>query len=277
MFSPYYAWARGRNGGAAAALEHCAINVALYSSARGEGRWAMTERGRASVHCEATALSIGPSRMRWDGDALVVDIDEVTVPMPSRLRGRVRLHPQSLADRSFALDAAGLHRWRPIAPRARVEVEFDKPAVHWKGTGYMDTNAGARPLGADFAHWSWSRGARSQGRCAVLYDVTRRDGSTAALALDFDANGEATAFDAPPPAALSRSGWGVDRITRCDAGTLPVLRRGFENAPFYARSLLDTTLLGERMTCMHESLSLERFDTAWCRAMLPFRMPRALR
>ena len=277
MFSPYYAWARRREGGACDALAHCAINVALYGPARGAGRWAMTERGRASVHREAAALAIGPSRMQWDGDALVIDIDEMTAPVPSRLRGRVRLHPQSLAASSFALDAAGLHRWQPIAPRARVEVEFTRPAVRWQGHGYMDSNTGARPLEADFAHWTWSRGTRPHGHGTVLYDVTRRDGSTASLALDFDATGRATRVEAPPLSSLARSGWRIDRVTRCDAGAVPTLQRSFEDAPFYARSLVATTLLGERMTCMHESLSLERFDTTWCRAMLPFRMPRALR
>ncbi|WP_218668958.1 carotenoid 1,2-hydratase [Variovorax sp. KK3] len=277
MFSPYYAWARLRHGGTADPLDHCAINVALYGESRGEGRWAMTERRRTSVHRDATALHVGASCMRWDGDALVIDIDELTAPVPSRLRGRVRVHPQALAQRSFDLDAAGRHRWRPIAPCARVEIAFERPSLRWQGTGYVDSNTGERPLEADFTRWSWSRSALGHRRCAVLYDPVRRDGTNALLALDFDAQGDAAAFDAPPPAPLPRTGWRLDRATRCDAGAAPALRRTLEDAPFYARSLIETTLLGERAVAVHESLSLARLDTPWCRAMLPFRMPRALR
>lgn len=277
VFSPYYAWARRRQGGVADPLDHCALNLALYGPARGDGRWAMTERRRASVQRDATTLAIGPSRMRWDGDALVVDIDETCAPLPSRLRGQVRLHPHALAQRSFALDTAGRHRWRPVAPSARVEVAFTHPGLRWQGGGYMDSNSGERPLEADFERWTWSRSARGQGRCAVLYDVARRDGSTALLALDFDAQGRATGFDAPPTAVLPRSGWRMERSTRCDTGAAPALRRSFEDTPFYARSLIETTLQGERMAAVHECLSLARLDTPWCRAMLPFRMPRALR
>jgi hypothetical protein len=48
VFSPYYAWARRpRAQHAPRALDHCAINVALYGP--GRGRWAMTERGADRV------------------------------------------------------------------------------------------------------------------------------------------------------------------------------------------------------------------------------------
>ena len=46
------------------------------------------------------------------------------------------------------------------------------------------------------------------------------------------------------------------------------------DAPFYARSLLEAHWFGERVTAVHESLSLARLDSAWVQAMLPFRMPR---
>jgi carotenoid 1,2-hydratase len=48
-----------------------------------------------------------------------------------------------------------------------------------------------------------------------------------------------------------------------------------EDSPFYTRSVLSTHLLGEPATAMHESLSLDRFSTAWVQLMVPFRMPRA--
>jgi len=50
-----------------------------------------------------------------------------------------------------------------------------------------------------------------------------------------------------------------------------------EDAPFYARSVVSAKLLGEPVTLMHESLSLDRFKMPIVQAMLPFRMPRARR
>ena len=51
--------------------------------------------------------------------------------------------------------------------------------------------------------------------------------------------------------------------------------RTLEDAPFYARSVVSAKLLGEHVTLMHESLSLDRFRMPMVQAMLPFRMPRA--
>ena len=75
-------------------MQHCALNVALYG--RAGHRWAMTERGRERVSRSHDSLRIGPSVMAWEGDALVVRIDEVTAPWPSRIRGVVRLHPREV-------------------------------------------------------------------------------------------------------------------------------------------------------------------------------------
>jgi carotenoid 1,2-hydratase len=49
-----------------------------------------------------------------------------------------------------------------------------------------------------------------------------------------------------------------------------------EDAPFYARSLLDGGYGGQPAAIMHESLSLRRFRQPIVQAMLPFRMPRTL-
>ncbi|MEJ8851025.1 carotenoid 1,2-hydratase [Variovorax rhizosphaerae] len=275
VFSPYYARARRRAaGGAADPLDHCALNVALYGDARSDNRWAMTERGRRSVQRDATTLRIGPSIMRWDGDVLVFDIDEVTVPIPSRLRGQVRVHPAAIVARSFALDDTAHHHWRPIAPCARVEVALSHPSLKWRGTGYLDSNTGTRPLEQDFPAWEWSRGTLRDGRTVVLYDVTRRDAEPLSLAVAFDPSGGIEAFEPPGRAALPRTGWRMDRSTRSTAGHAPKVLQTFEDAPFYSRSLIESHLLGERVTAVHESLSLERFAAPWCQWMLPFRMPR---
>src|SRR5690606_31511712 len=88
VFSPYYAFRRRR--GPVAAIDHCAVNVALYGE--GPGRWAMTERGRRAVDRDATRLAIGPSTMAWRDDGLEVEFDEVAVPWPRRTTGSLRLY-----------------------------------------------------------------------------------------------------------------------------------------------------------------------------------------
>lgn len=277
MFSPYYAHARrraGRRGQAADPQQHCAVNVALYDLQTGRSQWAMTERGRGRLAREAGTLAIGPSSLRWDGDALRVQIDEVTAPWPSRLRGSVRVHPAGPPPQRLALDAQGQHRWGPIAPVAAVEVCMDRPAWRWRGAGYMDSNQGDVPLEDGFTSWQWSRAALPRQGCGVLYDVQGRDGSRTALALQFDASGHCRPCTPPPPAGLAAARWGVARATRCEPPQRPVLTHTLEDAPFYARSLLHTAWLGEPVVAVHESLSLRRFAAPWVQCLLPFRMPR---
>ncbi len=268
MFSPYYARAIRR--GQAPAENHLAINVALYRP----NRWAMTERRARSLLRRPEVLQIGPSRLAWDGAALTAEIAEITAPLPRRLRGRIRLIPTRIENEVYPLDQAGRHRWRPIAPRARIEVAFEQPELSWSGHAYFDSNDGDVPLTEDFSSWNWSRADTPAGTI-VLYDVLRRAGGTHALALNFDAAG-AHAFAAPPLAALPRTAWGVARTTRADSGFDPRVVKRFESAPFYARSCIATRLHGEDMVAVHESLDLDRFDAAWVRRLLPFRMPRAL-
>jgi carotenoid 1,2-hydratase len=270
VFSPYYVRALQR--GAADPLDHCALNVALYGA--GGKRWALTERGRRGVERKGSSLAIGPSALRWDGDALVIEIDEVTVPVPSRIRGRVRLRPMQTSARSFALDARGRHRWRPIAPCARIDVELERPALRWSGRAYLDSNAGDEPLANAFESWQWSRAALRDGSTAVLYDVARRSDDALSLALRFKPDGEVDDFAPPPPAPLPDTRWRIRRWTRSDPGCTARVVQSFEDTPFYARSLVTTGLFGESAISVHESLSLERFRRGWAQGLLPFRMPR---
>ena len=124
VFSPYYAWAGRRDP-----LNHCAFNVALYG--KSGHRWAMTERPRGALSCTPSSLCIGPSGMAWDGTTLTLRIDEVTAPVPSRIRGTVRITPQGLNERTFQLDRAGRHSWRPIAPHAPIAGPA-MPVTHWR-------------------------------------------------------------------------------------------------------------------------------------------------
>ena len=231
----------------------------------------MTERGRGALQRDAAHLAIGPSSLRWHGDHLVIDLAEITAPLPSRLRGTVRVHPLGLTGRTFTLDGAGHHRWSPIAPASRVEVELASPALRWSGPGYLDTNSGARPLEADFLQWDWCRAPMRDG-AAILYNAHRREGGEQAMALSVAADGAVAPFDPPPRVSLPRTRWRVARDTRADG---PVaVRQTLEDTPFYSRSVIDTHLLGQPVTAVHESLSMTRFTAPWVQAMLPFRIPR---
>jgi hypothetical protein len=138
VFSPYYAWARRR--GQANPEDHCALNVALYSP--GAGRWCMTERGQRHCSRSAREFVIGPSRLHWDGQCLQIEIDERGAPLPRRVRGRVRLWPGQLQRYSTPIEPTGRHRWGPIAPHARIEVDLPEPGLHWQGHAYLDSNEG---------------------------------------------------------------------------------------------------------------------------------------
>ena len=158
------------------------------------------------------------------------------------------------------------------AARAR-RSRFRPTLAEWKGAGYLDTNAGDEPLEDGFESWDWSR-ADVRDNAAVLYDVRRRDGSALTLGLRFDKSGGVDEVDPPKRQALPASPiWRVERRTHADGGAACVSRT-LEDSPFYARSVLETTMFGEKTTAMHESLALDRFSSQWVKCLLPFRMPR---
>lgn len=271
VFSPYYAWARRR--GPVDPFAHCAVNVALYGPGQ---RWAMTERGRGDVTATPERLVIGPSSLAWDGGCLTIRIEERSMPSGRRIRGVVRVHPVALIDHEVALDRSGLHRWRPLAPRARVEVAMELPGVAWSGTGYFDSNHGDAPLASGFSSWTWSRASLGDDTL-VLYDAVARDGQAFHLARLFAADGGVFDVVAPPEVRLKTGGWGVVRKTRADAGTVPRLLRRLEDSPFYTRSEIVARVLGREAHGVHESLDLDRVGRRWVQLMLPFRMPRIAR
>ena len=233
----------------------------------------MTERGHTALRRDATTLAIGPSRLDWDGDALTITVDERGAPLPRPIRGIVRVSPASLTGARFTLDDAGRHRWSPLAPISRVEVDLDRPALRWSGPGYLDTNDGDRPLEADFRHWDWCR-APTRAGATILYNAERLEGGEQSLALTVTPAGAVSAIDAPPRAAMAPTLWRVPRHTRADAGSTPRATRTLTDAPFYARSVIQTQLGGEDVTAVHESLDMRRFTRPWVQAMLPFRVPR---
>lgn len=272
VFSPYYAAARRR--GAGDPEHHVGLNVALYG--RGGKRWAMTERGRAALQRDEHNLVIGPSHVKWDRDALVITIDETTVPIPSRLCGTVRLMPTALAQDTHELSAAGHHRWRPIAPFSRVDVAMRSPDLKWSGQAYFDWNSGDEPLEDGFRGWHWSRASSSEGT-TIFYDGHRRRDGAFGLALEIDKTGKTRILERVPPVATLPTAkvWRMPRLTRSDASALPPrIVETCEDTPFYARSIAELEIDGRRIRAMHESLSLDRFRTRWVQGLLPFRMPR---
>jgi carotenoid 1,2-hydratase len=285
VFSPYYAWAQQRaaaRGTPLAAENFCAINVALYGP--GARRWTMTERGERHVRRSASEFVVGPSRLHWDGTALQFDLDEWANPLPRRVRGRVRVVPQGLTGFRAALDEGGRHRWGPIAPCARVELDLMHPALRWQGHGYLDSNEGDEPIDRPFTDWDWSRATLADGSTAVIYDVRQKDGLERVIARRFRPDGRSEPFEAPPRQHLPASAWRVARRMRTEHGVpggaggvgTPTARvhETLEDTPFYVRSVLRSRLLGQEVTSVHESIDMPRLVSMPVRFMLPWRMPR---
>jgi len=268
VFSPYYAWARRQPQ--SDPENFCALNVALYS--RHANRWSMTERGRRHCHRDATQFKIGPSEMHWTGNCLEIAIDEVCVPFPRKIKGRIRLFPHRLFDFSTPLDAAGAHRWGPIAPHAAIEVDLQEPKQQWRGSAYMDSNEGDEPIEKGFHHWDWSRSQLRDGSTAVIYDMQWPDQPERVLSLRFDREGKVDSFQAPQRQKLPSTLWRVKRNMRSPSPVKVVHQ--LEDTPFYQRALLQNELLGETVHSFHESLSVPRLVSPIVRSMLPWRMPR---
>ncbi|MEQ8858873.1 MAG: hypothetical protein RIC56_09515 [Pseudomonadales bacterium] len=270
VFSPYYARARRRaaaSGSRANPEDHVAINAVLYGP-RGK-RWAMTERGAAALQRSRDQFRASASEWRWENDGLTIDVNEIGVPWPRRLRGQLRLVPQALNEQRFELAAAGQHTWQPFAPRARVEVRFSQPELSWSGAGYLDGNRGDTPLSDAFRRWHWSR-LTSPERTEIVYDLQPREGSAWSMALQTTADGRLVRVCDRHKVALSTTGWRVQR--QAPAGTR--LTRTLEDTPFYARSAISGRLAEDRGHGVHESLDLDRLRSRWVNLLLPFRMPR---
>ncbi|WP_343056033.1 carotenoid 1,2-hydratase [Sagittula marina] len=266
MFSPWYGWSGRRQPD-----NHVCINVATYGPG---GRFSMTDRGSAALRQTRHSLTVGPSSLHWQGDRLVIDINEISAPpVVSRVRGQITVMPAALTGVELPLTPDGTHVWRPFAPTCEIDVDLDAPGWRWQGHGYFDANFGTRALEQDFDYWTWGRFPTSQGS-TCFYDATRRDGSVLAAAFRFSRDGSATAITAPPKAPLPRSLWQVRRETRADAGFRPRQVQNMLDAPFYSRSAVQTCLDGIATTGVHEALDLRRFRIPLLKPMLAMRVPR---
>lgn len=271
VFSPYYARARRR--GAQGAENHCAFNTILYGPS-GKKRWSMTERSAAQLQRSQNSYQLGPSRIDWDGESFLAQVNERCTPFAQRMQGKIRITPSTLTSHSLQLDHRGRHHWNPIAPIARVEVDMPSLNTRWSGDGYLDSNYGSEPLADGFSGWDWTRARLGNGDCAVRYEARYPGIEPHRLALRFTHDGSISSELSQPSAALPPTRiWRVKRRMP-GAEAQPKTLQTLEDTPFYARSLLETTFANEPGIGIHESLSMQRFEKRWVQTLLPFRMPR---
>src|SRR5690606_4851237 len=157
----------------------------------------------------------------------------------------IRLYPTAMFGPRDELDRArssARHRWYPVAPHARAEVEFDAPKLRFTGSGYHDVNEGDEGLELGFASWNWSRAELDGERTAILYDVIPREGQPDLRGWLFSAERrELSPIDAEslgPTVALASTRWQVDRAIRSELGHTPALISTLEDTPFYSRNLI---------------------------------------
>ncbi|MFK7942787.1 MAG: carotenoid 1,2-hydratase [Paracoccaceae bacterium] len=266
VFSPWYRWSGRRHP-----HNHVCINVALYGPG---GRFTMTERGAAALTQTTDRFQVGPSSLEWRNGELVIDVDEISNPIISRLKGQIRLKPAGITDVEMPLKSDGTHIWRPFAPTARIEVDLGRDRWRWNGHGYFDANFGTRALEDDFSYWTWGRFPVPGGTMA-FYDADRRDGTTLARALMFTEDGRAEMIETPPPKTpFNRNLWLVRRETRADPGYRPREVTPMLHAPFYSRAAVRTKIEGRETVGVHEALDLDRFASPLLKPMLAVRVPR---
>lgn len=225
-------------------------------------------------------LAMGASLFELSERGLALRFDERTSPFPRlgarRVEGSIRLeaeHPAGATPR--ALDGRGAHLWWPIFGRARLRVDVAREGVGWSGWGYHDANAGDEPLERAFSSWTWGR-FHAGDETIITYDARPRSGSPSPLALVVDAGGCVRPFEGATEAvACGRTAWGLPLSFRAERGGKPGLEQILEDGPFYARHRVASRFGGRRVEGIGETLSLERFESAWVRFLLPFRLRRA--
>jgi carotenoid 1,2-hydratase len=266
VFSPWYRWTGRKDP-----HNHVCINVATYGPG---GRFTMTDRGRPALRQTENTFTVGPSSLHWDGERLLIDINEIgALPLVTRVRGRITVKPSAITEAEVALTEDASHVWRPFAPVSDIDVDLGVPGWQWSGHGYFDANFGTRALEADFDNWTWGRYPTGDG-AICFYDARRRDGSELATALSFARDGTVADYAAPPKTRVRRSLWAVARETRADHGYRPHQAMAMLDAPFYARSMVRTQLDGEETVGIHEALDLRRFRSQLLMPMIAVRVPR---
>ena len=117
---------------------------------------------------------------------------------PRRVRGRIKLWPQQLYGYSTPLDVNAQHRWGPLAPSSRIEVDLNAPDLKWQGHAYLDSNEGDEPVDRGFHTWDWSRARTRDGSTVVFYDMQAPGMEDRVLSLRFTPQGTVEPIATPP-------------------------------------------------------------------------------
>lgn len=266
VFSPRYRAARLALGSSVSPLSYSTFHVALGGQ---HARFALTETD--DVERSPMQLRVGSSALSHSDGVLTAEIDERTA-FGRRVVGRVRVELEGLIEAEVTLDVHGRHRWTPLAPAVRAEVELTTPSLRFTGHAYVDGNEGDEALESGFSQWSWARFIDSEGGACILYDTVDPSGVAAertfrvgARGLELQASGSLQTTDLPP--TLFR----LSPSVRLDPGS-PLQASRMQDAPFYARTLVRGQAFGRSVTGVHEWLDLGRFGNPWVQRMIPYRM-----
>lgn len=233
----------------------------------------MTERaGRHAIRTADTYV-LGPSRVCWEGNDLILTLDERCAPLPQALTGTITVHAGAHPATIFDLTGNGRHHWQPIAPASRVSVDLATPALKWSGNAYLDSNWGSEPLEDGFQQWDWARFATDDG-CIVAYDMVPQTGDQRSLGVHFGADASVNDVSLPGAMPLGRTIWGLNQTSRCDPGHSLRRLASFEDVPFYSRNHIQSVINDQTLSGVHETFNGQRLRKQWVKALLPFRMPR---
>ena len=186
VFSPWYRWSGRKNP-----ENHVCINVATYGPG---GRFTMTDRGQSALRQSPSKFQVGPSSMRWNGDHLIIDVNEIgSPPLISRVKGQIIVTPSAVTDVELPLTTDGAHIWRPFAPTSRISVDLNSKGWQWEDTGILTPILHPR-LEEDFPI---GHGDGTDPGSTCFYDATRLNGSKLAAAVQFDEKGRACEIPLP--------------------------------------------------------------------------------
>ena len=212
----------------------------------------MTERGRRALQARhGHTWTIGPSALAWDGTALTIGIDEITRAVPVAHARHGARHPggahrpaPSGWTRAAAI-AGGRSRpargsrsssTSPACAGAATAISTATPATsRWKTA--FTTGTGRAPAPRDGSRHALRRARRDGGHAVAGIGAAIRTGSV-------------EQFEPPPRRHLPTTRW-LARGARAPGRMRARPRRWpqtLEDAPFYARSVLATHLLGEPVT-----------------------------
>jgi len=80
----------------------------------------MTERGQNAIERTAHQFTVGPSHLRWENDALTIEINERVPLLGKKVQGKIKVFPEQLFHHVVALDDHQKHRWGPSVAWERI-------------------------------------------------------------------------------------------------------------------------------------------------------------